>query len=142
MRRMGEQKGQGLVEFMLILPVLIVMFVGLLDLGRLYFAWVGVTDAAGEGATYAAISPPEDADDTDAIDLIRTRAQESSGGMVEIDLDLVNVEFGSTASGQPITVTVGYTFTVLTPVIGPMVPDGALVLRGVAAEVILTSFLP
>ena len=139
MRRTGGQKGQGLVEFMLILPVLIVMFVGLLDVGRLYFSWVAVTDAAGEGAAYAASYPPEDSGDTDSIDLIRERARESSGGMVEIESDAVDVLFGSTDSGEPITVTVGYTFTVLTPVIAPMVPDGAILLQGVATEAILTS---
>ena len=139
MRRMGKQRGQGLVEFMLILPVLIVMFVGLLDVGRIYYAYVAVTDAAGEGAAYAANYPPDDSGDTDSIDLIRERAQESSAGMVEIDLDAVNVLFDSTDSGEPITVTVGYTFTVLTPVIAPMVPDGTILLQGVATEVIITS---
>jgi Flp pilus assembly protein TadG len=58
-----RERGQSLVEFVLILPVLLIALAGMLDLGRLYFAYVAVTDAAAEGAAYAAIYP----DDSDGV---------------------------------------------------------------------------
>ncbi len=133
-----KEKGQSLVEFVLILPVLLIILAGVLDLGRLYFAYVAVTDAAAEGAAYAAIHPeyaaipPEDEGNE-----IVNRAQAASGGLVEIDRSLVGIECLVTASGDPITVTVNYTFTLATPFISAMVPDGVLMLRAVATEAIL-----
>jgi hypothetical protein len=44
-------------------------------------------------------------------------------------------------SGAPITVTVSYSFTVATPVISAIVPDGVLMLRAVANEAILAGEL-
>src|SRR3972149_7691537 len=56
LRRSGET-GQSLVEFALMLPFLLLMLMGTLDVGRLYFAYVAIQNAAGEGALYAAIHP-------------------------------------------------------------------------------------
>ncbi|MDY6875402.1 MAG: TadE/TadG family type IV pilus assembly protein [Chloroflexota bacterium] len=126
-----KERGQSIVEFVLILPVLLIVLAGVLDLGRLYYAHVAIADAAAEGASYAAIHPNETAGIVD-------RAQDASGGMVEIDENLVEVSPPpAVASGAPITVTVNYTFTVATPFISSMVPDGVLMLRAVATEVIL-----
>ncbi len=126
-----KQKGQSLVEFALILPILVIILGGVLDLGRLYFAYVAVTDAAAEGATYAAIHPG-DTDD------ICARAQTASSGVVEIDEGMVEVDYSALTSGSPITVTVNYSFTVTMPVINAMVDDGVLMLRAVATEAILS----
>jgi hypothetical protein len=41
-------------------------------------------------------------------------------------------------SGAPVTVTVGYNFTVATPLINAIVPDGVLTLYAVATEPIVT----
>lgn len=49
--------GQALVEFALILPILAMLLVMALDLGRVYFGWVGLQNAARIGANYAAIHP-------------------------------------------------------------------------------------
>ncbi len=126
-----KERGQSLVEFALILPVLLIILAGVLDLGRLYYAYVAVTDAAAEGAAYAAIHP-------DDADQIFDRAQAASGGLIEIDEGMVEIECPTIASGDPITVTVSYTFTVVTPFINAMVPDDMLMLRAVASEAILT----
>ena len=119
----GEQGGQSLVEFTLLLPVLLIILAGLLDVGRLYYVYVAVTDAAAEGARYASMYP----DDTGGI---RERAAEASGGLVEISEDQASVE----SSNDSITVTVTYSFTVLTPVMNAIVPEGTIPLRGVVVE--------
>ncbi len=134
-----KERGQSLVEFVLILPVLLIILAGMLDLGRLYYAYVAVTDAAAEGATYAAIHPeyaaipPEDEGNE-----IVNRAQDASGGLIKIDdRGLVGIECPDTALGEPVTVTVSYTFTLAMPFISAMVPDGVLMLRATATEAIL-----
>ena len=130
-----NERGQSLAEFAIILPLLLIILAGVLDLGRLYYAYVSVTDAAAEGASYAAISP------TDS-DGIHKRAQEASGGQVRLEPGAVQVEFPeSTASGSPVIVTVNYTFTLLTPFLHAIVPGGTLQLQGRANEVILAGDL-
>ena len=51
--------------------------------------------------------------------------------------DVVQTTFESAESGSPITVTVVYTHTLATPLMRVIVPEGTLLLRGVATEAIL-----
>ena len=50
MLRRRRSSGQAMVEFALLLPVLVIMFLGLTDFGLFFFAQVQVTNAAREGA--------------------------------------------------------------------------------------------
>lgn len=58
-RRPGRSRGQSLVEFGLILPVFLLFFGAVLDLGRIAAAQVTVTNAAREGAFQAAQTPTD-----------------------------------------------------------------------------------
>ncbi len=51
-----SERGQSLVEFALMFVVLTLILMGILDLGRLYYAFVGLQDAVGEGAQYATMN--------------------------------------------------------------------------------------
>ena len=126
-----KERGQSLVEFAIVLPILLIILAGVLDLGRLYYAYVAVTDAAAEGAAYAAIWPDE-------YDEMFERAQDATGGMVVLEPGSVEVDYETSGSGDPISVTVSYSHTLATPLMNVIVPDGRLVLRAVATEVILT----
>jgi Flp pilus assembly protein TadG len=126
-----KERGQSLTEMALVLPVILIILAGVLDLGRLYFVTVALTDAAAEGATFAAIDLSATPDE------ILGRAQAASGGLVPLDAGMITVECPVVAPGAPVTVTVGYTFTVATPLINLIVPNGELRLEGVATEPIL-----
>ncbi len=52
-----SQAGQGLVEFAMVLPFLMMILLGIVDLGRLYFAYDAVINSAREGARYGAEYP-------------------------------------------------------------------------------------
>ena len=52
-----SSRGQGMVEFALILPVLLLLLVIAVDFGRVFFQWVGVSNASRIGANYAARNP-------------------------------------------------------------------------------------
>lgn len=71
-RRRAEQaeSGQSLVEMTVGFVILIVMVSGLIDLGRAYFTFVALEDAAGEGALYMSLSPscPDATGDPDCVD--------------------------------------------------------------------------
>ena len=130
--RKGE-RGQSLAEFALMLPILLIILAGVLDLGRLYYAYVAVTDAAAEGAAYAAVEP----DDADGI---YERAQYASGGLVQLERDMVQISCASCPnpqSGDPIAVTVSYEHKLATPFVNVIVPDGVLLLTATAEEAVL-----
>ncbi len=57
---MKETKvGQGLLEFAVILPLLLVVLFGVFDLGRLYFSTITLTSAAREGSRYLSVNPDD-----------------------------------------------------------------------------------
>jgi Flp pilus assembly protein TadG len=52
--------GQSLLELGLLLPILILILAGALDLARVYDAYVSITNASREGARFAAANPTDD----------------------------------------------------------------------------------
>ena len=66
----GEE-GTSVVEFALVAPVLLLVIVGILDLGRAVNAYVTVSNAAREGSHYAIIHPT--AAPSAIVNAVRTR---------------------------------------------------------------------
>src|SRR5205823_14873209 len=56
-RRTKRSRGQALVEFAIILPVLALLLMLALDFGRVFFGWVALINAARIAANAAAVSP-------------------------------------------------------------------------------------
>ena len=130
MFREKNEKGQSLVEVALAMPLLIIIMMGILDLGRAYLTYIALSDAAAEGAAYAAIHP---SDQAQAI----ARAADSSGGLVVLAQDMVSVDMGEMSAGSPITVTVEYEYQMLTPFVNEWVPDGVLIMKATVTQPII-----
>lgn len=106
MDRKQGGKGQSLVEFALCLSLLIIILLGVFDLGRAFHAYIVITNAAREGAYYGAMHP------TDNNGIVARVLSEAQGSGVA--LSAANVSISSTGvSGTPICVTVSYDFTLL-----------------------------
>jgi Flp pilus assembly protein TadG len=112
-RRHKRERGQNLVEFALVLPIFLVIVFGIIDFGMGLKSWIQVTNAAREGARYAAVTcATADAD----IDLVKDRAVASSADLVAAgDVDVTNCPGDSTES---VTVTVEYDYSLITPLGG------------------------
>ncbi len=54
--RSGKGRGQGLVEFALVLPLFLVLIMAIVDLGSAVFAYNSITNAAREGARLAIVN--------------------------------------------------------------------------------------
>jgi hypothetical protein len=52
-----SEKGQSLVEFAVSLVILLIILAGIIDLGRLFFYFIAMRDAAQEGVMYGIIDP-------------------------------------------------------------------------------------
>ncbi|HET7011813.1 MAG TPA: TadE/TadG family type IV pilus assembly protein [Anaerolineales bacterium] len=53
-RRAGTARGQGLVEFMLVLPILLLLILGTIELGRMFLILTEATSASREASRYGA----------------------------------------------------------------------------------------
>lgn len=62
-RREGRSTsaGQAIAELVLVLPILILLLLGTVDVGRVIFAYIALEEAVQEGASYAAAMSPTDA---------------------------------------------------------------------------------
>src|SRR4030066_100262 len=52
-----KEHGQSMVELALTITILMVLLAGTIDLGRAFFTWLAMRDAAQEGASYGSIKP-------------------------------------------------------------------------------------
>ena len=57
LHRRQRSRGQGIVEFALILPVLILMLLITLDFGRLFMSYVALTNTTRVAANYGSVDP-------------------------------------------------------------------------------------
>jgi len=57
--RNKRSKGQSMIEMALLLPLLVVLIIGALEFGRLFFTHIVITNAAREGAFYLATHPED-----------------------------------------------------------------------------------
>ena len=123
--------GQGLVEFALILPILMLFFVTVLDFGRVAAAQIGLANAAREGAFQAAstvatdpFNPANPCPADGSSNKIWCRIQLEAGGGAAIPESEVTVTCAPSSCSAPVvsgsTVTVKVTghFQLITPMVG------------------------
>ena len=128
--RNKRERGQSLVEAALALPLVIMLMLGMLDLGRAFFILVELNDAADEGAVYAGI------DHTD-IAGITTRASESASLVTISSSDVTLTGPPANAVGQPVTVTISISMSLFTPFVSELVGGDEIVLSGRATHPIM-----
>jgi hypothetical protein len=105
--RCTGSKGQELAEFAIVLPLLLLVVFGVLDLGRLFHALITITNAAREGARYGIIFP----DDLTGIDSVTRREAQNSGISLDPGASSVSVTYPQGFGEHlPVRVTVTYRF--------------------------------
>jgi len=98
-----DKKGVGAVEFALILPLLVLIIVGIAQMGILYFAHAGLRNLVAEGARFASISPrPTDA-------AIKTRINQGGFGLVPANLGQPTIVYGGTNGNNWADISIKYT---------------------------------
>jgi len=55
-RRLSDERGQALVEFVLLLPIFLVIVFGVIEFGRGINYWIDVTHLSNEGSRYASVN--------------------------------------------------------------------------------------
>ncbi|MFD4703908.1 TadE/TadG family type IV pilus assembly protein [Gottfriedia sp. NPDC058432] len=114
---MKSEKGQSLVEFALVLPLLVMLLLGIVDFGRIFHVYLTLDHAGREAARTASIGKDDDTIRsvavTDATSIKLTKEN------VKIDFDPSNTR----TSGSKVKITITYPVSFLTPVISQIVGD-------------------
>jgi len=118
--KMSKKKGQALVEFALVLPLLLLLLVGLVEFGLLMFSKIVVTNAAWEGANAGATIVDPAQGDAEIIGAVQQAAYGLDPALLVIDIDPGQDEPPRdqpwpAPRGSQLTVTVSYTFTLTIP---------------------------
>jgi hypothetical protein len=108
-----NEKGQSMVELALTITILMAMLAGTIDLGRAFFTWLALRDAAQEGASYGSYKPND-------VPGIQARVWDNLEQVVKNPASHVNVIVSKTACpGHMIKVDVRYdTFPIAMPFLG------------------------
>lgn len=89
MPRIARLRGQGMVEFALVAPILFMMVFGIMEAGWLLFHNHQVSNAAREGARYAVVNGEmsgEVATTEEVHDQILERVSLANGGSLDVEL--------------------------------------------------------
>lgn len=109
-----KEKGQELIEFAILLPLLLLIAFGVLDLGRIFHVAITITNASREGARYGTFFP------ADAAGIIAATQAEALNSGIDLSSSPIIVECPSgCASGLPIRVTVQYDFQLIFGLVFP-----------------------
>lgn len=102
----GEESGQALVEFALILPILMMILLGVFEFGTAFWSYQQVSAAASEGARRAAVSRTAN----DKTGVVTTAVRNAAPNLDADDLNVaLNPGGGATwAPGSSVSVTVTY----------------------------------
>jgi Flp pilus assembly protein TadG len=109
-RREGVRSGQGIVELALSMPLLLLLMLGTIDLGRVFFDYVQLRNAVREGAGYGARMPT----DTAGITLRVNRHGIPSATTVTTWCDNCGTSGGQATGTGTVFVQAKHTFTPVT----------------------------
>lgn len=115
-RLFGDRQGQATVEFALVLPLLLVILLGIFEMGNVLGSQMVIDNLAREGARNGAVGY----DSTEIDALIMGRLAWLDPAAIQIAVSPADSARGK---GQPLTVTVNYSVDLITPFMGMFLPD-------------------
>ena len=108
-------EGQELVEFAIILPFLLIVLIGVIDLGRVFHASITIANASRAGARFAISYGLDESDGAISFNEYQISAKtqnEAQNSGITLDSISVNCP-GGCARGGPVVVTVNHSFDFL-----------------------------
>nr|MBC7243923.1 pilus assembly protein [Chloroflexota bacterium] len=115
-----RERGESLVELALVLPVLLLILISILDLGRAVYAYHVVANCAREGARFGATA---EINPTAVADVVRNTA---------VGLDTSQLSVTVTYPTNAVRVEVSYNFRLITPLVALAIGRQTLTLSSAA----------
>jgi Flp pilus assembly protein TadG len=130
-RSRHRSRGQTMVEFALIFPILVLLLLIAVDFGRVFLGWVSLNNAARVGANYAAANPTESwGSGTDYQVLMTDNVGAINCTRAPTDPPV----FGPTkAPGELVSVNLTCSFPVITPLVSAFFPGGVVTVASSAS---------
>lgn len=119
-RGKGNARGQSLVEFALVLPLLLILVFGVIDFGMGLRSYISLTNAVREGARFAAVGNPAgtyptDCDGATSTSVVgRVCTALGDGNLNNVQSVTVTYPDG-VAPGNRVVVSAQYEYTYITP---------------------------
>ena len=104
-----EERGQSLVEFVLVIPIFLVLVFGIVDLGMGIHAWLSITSGSREGARLGSVQASSAE--------IEARVRSTTTSLDQSKLTVVTTNAQGT-SGDSVVVDVAYQYDFITPLSG------------------------
>ena len=112
----SKQKGQSLVEFTIILPILLIILLGMLEFGLVLNAYLSINNCSREGARLGVVG----GSDGEIKNLIKDISPSLNTNKLNVSINPVE---SSRRRGESLTVTVEYSYDVITPIISVIIDD-------------------
>ncbi len=146
----SNELGQSLVEFALSLVIILTLLAGVVELGRVFFAYIIIRDAAQEGAVYGSIAPKSDLtalENEVEARVITAFTDPTDSSNVPLNISKINVQtiiFGSScaAPGNGIEVRVEYSLPVTMPFLGAVIGSQEINMSASVENPILAPICP
>jgi Flp pilus assembly protein TadG len=136
------EQGQSLTELALTMSILLILLVGIVDIGRGFFTYMALRDAAQEGALYGSTSPTSTSD-------IETRVWNNSTLLQNLaddpnaDTNVAITVIGSPCTGNGIQVRVSYeNFPITMPFLGTLIGRQTVPISSTIVDTILSPACP
>jgi hypothetical protein len=114
---MKSEKGQSLVEFALVLPILVVVLFGIVDFGRIFHAYITVDHAGREAARAASVGKTQSQAQSIAVSSAAGIDLTKTGASVTVSPAPPSAS-DPYPSGTDVQIQIIYPFEFVTPLIG------------------------
>jgi len=114
--KLRNNRGQSIVELAILLPVLVMIMLGILQLGLVFNAYTMISNGAREGARTASVGGD------DVAVLAATGNNTTSLDQANLTVN-ITPSAGSRTSGNAVVVNLSYDVDVIVPLIGGIIGD-------------------
>jgi len=128
-RRLGNDRGQALVEFALAVPIVLVLMFGIMEFSRHYYARLTLQHAVSEAARFATTGGvlPDSVGDPMSRAKSITTVIARRASTLNVDVDGVTLDPADGGGpGDVLRVSADFTFNFLMPGVRTLFPDGSL----------------
>jgi Flp pilus assembly protein TadG len=132
-RFLRDRRGTAVIEFAIVAPVLFVLTIGTIDVGRLVWSASMLHHMAREATRYASVRGAESNNPVTKADIV-TYVKNRIIGMPAGDVDVVTTWTPSNSPGGTVLVELDYTYSFL---LGKLVGLDPLALQGESSMVVL-----
>lgn len=112
----GREKGQAMVEFALVLPILLILLLGIVEFGQIYYSYMVIQNASRDGARYGSVW----ATNTEINQIVYDKTNQLKQENLAIT---IQPEPALRKRGEQIKVQINYQVPLLTPMWNGLLPD-------------------